>query len=261
MRAFVIALISIAVFVSCGPSDSDKGNRFNRIAGEKLKQSDTLMALAYYDSTRLLPKAVAQVKLAKQKQFAIYNDLKGKLTEHLDSLQREIKLLEKNFVRSKGDFDRYYQYTHKRQVLDRAWDRSFIRIYLDERGEIYLSSNYYGEEWLNHTGLRVYDGKLQAKTAKVVLNDPNNHRSDFDKGKWEKVTYRKEKVNGVIEFIAKNSARNLKAVFLGKRYYYIVLEKFDKEAVRDAWLLSKALKQKKKIKKQITAFDLKMRKL
>ncbi|MCL3782278.1 hypothetical protein EMN47_17980 [Prolixibacteraceae bacterium JC049] len=261
MRASVIALLFISIFVSCGPSDSDRANFYNRIADEKLKQSDTLMALTYYDSTKMIVKAVAQVKMAKQKQYAIYNDLKGKLAARLDSNKVQIQKLEKQFVRSKGDFDRYYQYTHKRQTFDRAWDRSFIRIYLDERGEIYLSSNYYGEQWLNHTGLRVYDGKLQAKTAKVALDDPNNHRSEFDKGKWEKVTYRGDKDNGVIQFIADNVEKNLKAVFLGKRYYYIILEKFDKEAVRDALALSKALKAKKKLELQMKAYASKMEKL
>jgi hypothetical protein len=42
----------------------------------------------------------------------------------------------------------------------------------------------------------------------------------------------------VIEFIANNTDRNLKAVFLGKGQNYIILEEFDKTAVKDALALS-----------------------
>ena len=90
---------------------------------------------------------------------------------------------------------------------------------MDERGELYISSNYHGKEWLDHTGMRVYDGPDQAKTEKVALDSPDNHRSDFMEVKWEKVTYRDGKDNGVIEFIANNTQRHLKAVFLGERYF------------------------------------------
>jgi hypothetical protein len=69
--------------------------------------------------------------------------------------------------------------------------------------------------------------------------------------KWEKVSYRNGKDNGVIEFIAKNADRRLKAVFLGKRYYFIILETYDKEAVKKALELSKALKKRKRLETEI----------
>ncbi len=71
--------------------------------------------------------------------------------------------------------------------------------------------------------------------------------------KWEKVSYRDGKDNGVIEFIAKNADRRLKAVFLGKRYYYIILETYDKEAVKKALELSKAIKKRKHLKQKLKA--------
>jgi hypothetical protein len=83
------------------------------------------------------------------------------------------------------------------------------------------------------------------------LDDPNNHRSDFMGLHWEKVSYTKGRDNGVIQFIADNADRNLKAVFLGQRMYYIVLEKFDKQAVKDALDLSNAIKLRSKLEKEI----------
>jgi hypothetical protein len=120
---------------------------------------------------------------------------------------------------------------------------------------LYLSSNYHGENWLEHTGLRVYDGDDDAKTLKIPIGDPNNHRSDFLEAKWEKVSYRNGKDNGVVEFIANNTERRLKAVFLGKEYYYVILETYDKEAVKDALALSKAIKNKKTLEAEIKSLQ------
>jgi hypothetical protein len=176
----------------------------------------------------------------------------------LDSLQIKISGLEKSFVKEKTEFDRYTQYIHKRQTFQRAWDRSYIQVHLDERGELYLSSNYHGEKWLNHLALRVYDAGDDAKTDTIPLGDPNNHHSDFMDYKWEKVTYRDGAANDVIQFIAGNTERRLKAVFIGNEYYYIILEDYDKMAVKDALALSKALKQKTKLAMEIQVLKKKL---
>jgi hypothetical protein len=154
-------------------------------------------------------------------------------------------------VTEKTEYDRFTQYIHKMQNFDRRWNKSFIQLHLDERGELYISSNYYGEQWLNHVGIRVYDGVFQAKTDTIAIGNPNNHQSEFMNTHWEKVSYKNGKDNGVIQFIADNADRNLKAVFLGKRMYFIVLEAYDKQAIKDALELSNALKHKIQLGKEI----------
>jgi hypothetical protein len=131
-------------------------------------------------------------------------------------------------------------------------------VHLDERGDIYLSSNYYGKGSINHTGLRVYDGEIDAKTDSVPIGDESNRQSDFMEYKWEKVSYRNGKDNGVIEFIANHADRKLKAVFLGKGQYYIILEEFDKTAVKDAMALSKAIKSRNILEKEIQVLQSKV---
>jgi len=148
---------------------------------------------------------------------------------------------------------------HKMQNFERRLNNSFIQLHLDERGELYISSNYYGDQWLNHIGLRVYDGVFQAKTDTVSLTDPNSHQSEFMNTHWEKVSYTNGKDNGVIQFIADHAERNLKAVFLGQRMYFIVLQPFDKQAVKDALALSNALKLKIQLEKEIRELQLKVK--
>lgn len=252
ISAQFLALLAILFFVSCGPSDEDKARVRIDLAKNLLIKNDTAGAILQLDSIpQLYPEAVYSANAAKNLLKEVRFEVMQRKEAELDSVAIQIAELEKLFVKEKTEFDRYTQYIHKRQTFKRAWDRSYIQVHLDERGNLYLSSNYHGENWLDHTGLRVYDSGEDAKTEKIPIGSVDNHRSDFMEAKWEKVSYRNGKDNGVIEFIAKHVDRNLKAVFLGKEYYYIILETYDKEAVRDALALSKAIKKRNKLQKEI----------
>lgn len=252
----ILAVILAVVFVSCGGNEEEKARAKVEYAKTLLSNQDTTGALSQLDSIpRLYPEAIYANKAAADLISEISFSVMQRKETELDSLKVKIEELEKSFEKEKTEFDRYTQYIHKRQTFKRAWDRSYIQVHLDERGELYLSSNYHGENWLDHTGLRVYDSGDDAKTLKIPIGDPNNHRSDFMEAKWEKVTYRNGKDNGVIEFIANNTERNLKAVFLGKEYYYIILETYDKAAVKDALALSKSIKKKAQLEKEIKGLE------
>lgn len=255
----ILISILIVSVVGCGPSDEDKARAKLNQAKSLLAKSDTAAALRHLDSIpKLYPEAVYSANAAKNLISEVNFDLLHRKEAELDSLKVKISELEKPFKKEKTEFDRYTQYIHKRQTFERAWDRSYIQVHLDERGVIYLSSNYHGEKWLNHTALRVYDQGDDAKTEDIPIDNINNHRSDFVDAKWEKVTYREGKDNGVMEFIANNTDRRLKAVFLGDEYYYIILETYDKQAVKDALALSKALKRKNKLEGQIRSLQKKL---
>lgn len=244
--------ILIFALISCGKTYKEKANeKLNEAAG-LCQKGDSIGALVQLDSVLMLyPEAVEVTQKAKNLAQKINSEFLFRKQDQYQKLNEQIVELEKMFSKEKTEYDRFTQYIHKMQGFKRRWNQSFIQLHLDERGELYISSNYYGEQWLNHIGLRVYDGVFQAKTDTVSLNDPNNHHSDFMNTHWEKVSYTKGKDNGVIQFIADNSDRNLKAVFLGQRMYFIVLEQFDKQAVKDALALSNALKLKVQLEKEI----------
>jgi len=252
IQTYFSILLAALFFVACGPSDEDKARAKVNLAKTLLEKNDTVAALRHLDSIpKLYPEAVYAVNASKNLQTEVNFDLLHRKEAEMDSMKVKITELEKPFQKEKTEFDRYTQYIHKRQNFERAWDRSYIKVHLDERGEIYLSSNYHGENWLNHTALRVYDQGDDAKTEEIPVGNVNNHRSDFMESVWEKVTYRDGKDNGVMEFIANNTDRRLKAVFLGNEYYYIILETYDKDAVKSALELSKALKKRNRLEKEI----------
>ncbi|QIA09769.1 hypothetical protein [Draconibacterium halophilum] len=259
ISAQYLVLFVLIIFVSCGPSDEDKARVKIDLAKNLLAKNDTAKAIRTLDSIpKLYPEAMYSANAAKNLLQEVRFQVMQRKEAELDSATVQVAELEKSFVKEKTEFDRYTQYIHKRQTFKRAWDRSYIQVHLDERGELYLSSNYHGENWLDHTGLRVYDSGDDAKTDQIPIDSGDNHRSDFMEAKWEKVSYRNGKDNGVIEFIANNVERNLKAVFLGNEYYYIILETYDKEAVRDALALSKAIKKKNMLKQEIKALEEKL---
>ena len=244
-------LISLLI-VACGPSEEDKARVRLNYAKKLLEINDTTRAVLQLDSIVLLfPKATFSVNAAKNMKYDINFDLLKKKEAELDSAKAQISVLETSFSREKTEYDRYTQYIHKKQTVQGSLTRSFLQVHLDERGEIFLSSNYYGKSAINHVALRVYDGDVSASTDTVPIGDPNNHQSDFMEYKWEKVSYRDGKDNGVIELIANNTDRKLKAVFLGKSQFYIILEDYDKAAVKDALTLSKAIKERNSLEKQV----------
>jgi hypothetical protein len=258
LQIFVFILLTMLLF-SCGRSDRKQAAERLVLAETIYQQGDTITALAQLDSIRkLYPGAIQTIVTADQQKKKICADILFRKQDELDSTLSMIAKMEKKFDAEKTEFDKYTQYIPKRQNFDRRWNKSFIQFHLDELGNLYMSSNYYGERWLKHTGIRVYDRDIQAKTDSVGLNDPNNHCSDFMDYVWEKVSYRNGKDNGVIQFIADHPDRKLKAVFLGKRYFYIWLEEYDKQAARDALKFSALLKKKLALEKEIKSLQSKI---
>ncbi len=252
-------ILFLTVFFSCGKSYKERAAGRLNMAVSICEKGDTVTALQQLDSVQILfSDAVETVEKARKLSNKINSEILFRKQEQFNKVGNQLNELNKLFDKGKTEFDRYSQYIHKMQKFERRWNQSFIQVHLDERGELYISSNYYGAEWLNHTGLRVYDGLFQAKTDSVSLDDPNNHHSEFMNTHWEKVSYKNGKDNGVIQFIADNANRNLKAVFLGKRQYFIVLETFDKQAIKDALSLSNALKMKTELQKEIKELQSKL---
>lgn len=241
------------LFAACKPSDEELARTKLNNAKAMLEKGDTTGAILQLDSVSMFPKAVYSANAAKNMLAEINIDLLHKKEVELDTLTARIQKLEELFDKQKTEFDRFTQYVYKKQNFERAWNKSYLQVHLDERGNLFLSSNYHGKSALNHYAIRVYEGELSAKTDSVPVGSNENHQSDFMDYKWEKVSYLNGKDNGVMQFIADNADRNLKAVFLGRSQFFIILEPFDKQAVKDALALSVAIKQKMILDKEIQA--------
>ena len=175
--------------------------------------------------------------------------------ENLTKANLVIDSLIKEFNPEKGEFDKFTNYIHNRQGTDKTWSRSFIQVYLNEKRDLFLTSNYYRGQWLNHNAISIEGEGLSAKTDSVPIDNVNNHHSEFSGSKWEKVTYHGELTDKVIALIATNSDKKLKSNFKGKSSYIIWLEESDKKAIKTAYDLARTLKVKDAIGKTIAVIE------
>ena len=180
MRNFriVLGILFLFVLFSCGKSTKKMADEKFGMAVSICEKGDSLSALIQLDSIHVLyPEAVEAIEKAKELSRKIYSGFLFRKQDQLGKVFGRLNQLEVMFTKEKTEYDHYTQYVHKMQNSDRRLNHSFIQLHLDERGELFISSNYYGDQWLNHIGLRVYDGVFQAKTDSVPLTDPNNHQS------------------------------------------------------------------------------------
>jgi hypothetical protein len=259
-RLFVFVAIIQTIVSACGPSQPQLAVKKIAIAEELLAKGDTTKGLLQLDSiAKLYPKALSEARTALQISNRINVSKLMLQRENLAKANLIVDSLIKEFIPEKGEFDKYTNYIYNRQGIDKTWSRSFVQVYLNEKGDLSLTSNYYGGQWLNHTSLLVEGEGLSVKTDSVPLDNVNNHHSEFNGSKWEKVTYRGEQADKVIALIATNPDKKLKSVFKGHSSYVIWLEESDKKAILTAYNLSRALKVKDASKKAIAILEKKVK--
>lgn len=248
----VTSAIAAMIFAGCSSVEDKAALRLNH-ARMVLQNQDTVQALLHLDSVEILhPKAAYSVSSAKNLKREIAWEMLQHREKEKDSVEARIVALEQKFIPGKSPFGRNVVYTHKNQVPENRLSNSFLQILTDDKGNLTLISNYYGGQWLEHTRIRVYDGDLEAKTDSVPLGNIDNYRGNFLDARWERVTFRNGRDKGVIELIAANPGKKLKAVYIGKRNQFIILEDRDKEAAKDAFDLSRLIKNRERLTREIS---------
>ncbi len=252
----IFSLLFISAFLfSCGPSEEE-------IAADAFKRAQKLYTEKNFNDTKLLLDSIIENMPGQVEYVTKSHDLLRTITiaeqehnlEFLDSLlvekQEQLKPMMKNFIKS----DEYGSKTiliHKRQKPENSYNRTFIRAHLDMDGNFYISSRYSGDHYIYHDQIKVYYSGSSAMTEEIPDDGFDNRRYEDGGTYWEIVNYKDGKDNGVIDFIAANWNKSLKVQYRGKKYYYIVMEKFDKEAIRDANEIAVVLKEIKRIKDEI----------
>jgi len=169
----------------------------------------------------------------------------------LEKAEPQIEELSGNFYFTEGNGGRPGAYEHKRQTVRNSWNRSFIKVNITEDGEYWLSSKYYGDHWLDHFCVKIYDREIYEFSDTIPLNDPDNRKLQDGNDKWETVDYKGNADSGITPFIIENMDRRLKVRFTGKEHYYIIMETFDKEAVRDGYQLAQVLREVSDLRSKI----------
>lgn len=254
-QSFFILAILVTIFSACGPSPE-------KLASDAFSKAQKLYEAKQFNETKLLLDSII-ANFPGQIEFVTRSkDMLRKITVSeqeqnlvfLDSLlkakQEELEPLMKNFIVS-DEYGAKKVLIHKRQKPENSYNRTYIKANLDIDGNFYISSNYCGTYRLHHDQVKVYNKDQSAITEKIPADGFLNRSFEDGGTVWEIVSYKNGKDNGVIDFIAANYNKPLKVQFIGKKYYYIVMEKFDKEAIRDANEISFVLKEITRIKQEI----------
>ncbi|MCD6332067.1 MAG: hypothetical protein J7L89_02225 [Bacteroidales bacterium] len=250
-----ILILGIGVF-SCS-SDQEKQARIRLEQARNLYhggQLETAMQLLdsiqiwYPDQFGIVGKAL---KLQDSVAYDYHIQLIRSASVMLDSLEPGVKLLSKNFRWIPGKAGQPGMYEHKRQTVRNSWNRTFLKVNINDRGEMWLTSHYYGKEWIDHFCIKVYHRDHYIFSDTIPLSNPWNRKVQDMDDKWETIDFREGTDNGVIGFIVDHNDEPLKVRFTGKKFYYIVMEKFDRLAVKEGYELAQVLSEIYQLKQTI----------
>lgn len=234
--AICIAFAAITL-AGCNQTEKEAQARLDN-ARSMYERNEFFAAKSEIDSLRALyPK---EYKVLKEGQ-ALMRQVELKEAERTiafcDSLLpikiEEAETLKKGFAFEKDSvYEEIGNYIWKQQTIERNVQRCYIRSGVNEKGEIYLASVFYGGAPINHTGLKVStpDGQF-AETASIAYDGGVNYRFK-DLGKTtEVVTYKGEKGLDAAKFIATNVKERIKAEYTGGKPYTLYIADGDKKAI------------------------------
>lgn len=244
--AICIALAAITL-AACNQTEKEAQARLNN-ARSMYERNEFFAAKSEIDSLRALyPK---EYKVLKE-GLVLMRQVELKEAERTiafcDSLLpikiEEAEALKKGFNFEKDSvYEEIGNYIWKQQTIERNVQRCYIRSGVNEKGEIYLASVFYGGAPINHTGLKVStpDGQF-AETASIAYDGGVNYRFK-DLGKTtEVVTYKGEKGLDAAKFISTNVKERIKAEYTGGKPYTIYIADGDKKAIAATFDLATVL--------------------
>lgn len=269
----ILLLLGTAVLLLGGCGNEKEARKDLEHARQLYESRQYSAAKNAVDTLRIrYPKEVAVLKESLTLMRLIERGESERNIEFCDSLipirSEEAEKLKKGFVFEKDSaYEDIGRYIWKQKTLERNVGRSYIRCGVDEKGEIYLASVYFGRAPLNHTGLRLStpDGSF-AETASVPYDGGVNYRFKDLGNTTEIVTYKAENGIDAIKFVyGTDEKTRIKAEYTGGKRFSLTLSNDDKKAIRATFELAIVLsdlesmrKEKEKATKKIAYIDHKL---
>ena len=249
-----LLLLGAVLVTACGDNGESQARQHIEKARVALQKGRFNEAKMQIDSIRTqYPKAfearkegislMQQVDLGEQQRTLAYLDSLLVVQLQMAEVAREGLVLEKDTA-----YQEIGNYFHPKQTVERTLYRSFLRGQVDEKGNMILTSIYWGERHANHHAVKVVakDGTF----AETPASEDVYKSSDLG-WKSEKADYPLGKDGGVVPFIAMNhGVQPMKVHYIGERSYVISLRPEDGEAIVKVYKLSQLLTALEQTKKQ-----------
>lgn len=255
MKKCIYGIFILFLLAACNSAEKKAEERLalaNRLfgqgelAGAKM-EIDSLRAL-YPKEYKVLKKGLKlmrEVEIAEQERNIAFCD------SLLPIRIAELEPLTKGFAFEKDSvYDEIGRYVWKGQTIEKNVERCYIRAGVDEKGEMYLASVYYGKSPIEHTSVKLSTkDSLMAETAAIPYDGGNNYRFDDNGMKTEVVTYKGDAAVDAVKFIYNTPFKErIKVEYRGKKPYVIYLADADRKAIQATYELAAVLNDVEKLK-------------
>lgn len=235
------------IFSACNNQEKEAKARLD-YARNLYEQSEFFTAKNEIDSIRVLyPKEYKVLKEGLNLMRLVEQKEAERTLAYCDSLLpiriEEAEEFRKGFAYEKDSlYEEIGTYIWKQQTIERNINRCYVRCGVNEKGEMYLASVYYGATPINHTSITLStpDG-LYAETATIPYDGGVNYRFKDEGFTTEVVTYKGEAGLDAINFVHSNEKGRIKVEYKGGKPYIIYMADGDKKALAATFLLGGAL--------------------
>jgi hypothetical protein len=252
-----LLLIGFLLWLFSCSNNKDKALVYFENAQDLYETGDYIAARQALDTVKILfPKEFEVQQQSLQLSRRIEIKIQERNTVFCDSMslirQTEADSMKPDFLFEKNpDYDEKGKFIDKRQVLENRLQRSYIRSYVDESGEITLASVYYGSQPIHHSRLKVSNKNGEYVETENIAYDGGTNYAFVDLGMTtEVVSYTKGNESEVIKFIHDNKNQDLKAEYLGGKPYSLSISQGDKNALAKTLELSVILSDIERLKKE-----------
>ncbi len=238
MKRITAYIIFVGLLLgSCGNQEKEARVRLDN-ARKMYEANEFFAAKNEIDSIRILfPKEYKVLKESLNLMREVEIKEAERTLAYCDSLLpiriAEVETLRKDFVYEKDSiYEEVGTFIWKQQTIERNINRCYIRCGVNEKGEMYLASVYYGASPINHTAIKLsIPNGLFAETASIPYDGGVNYRFKDEGFTTEVVTYKGEAGLDAINLIYNNPKERIKVEYQGGKPYTIYMAEADKKAL------------------------------
>lgn len=255
MKKYIGGMFLFLVLAACNGAEKKAEERLAS-ANRMFAQGELASAKMEIDSLRALYpkeykvlkkglKLMREVEVAEQERTIAFCD------SLLPIRVAELEPLTKEFVFEKDSvYDEIGRFVWKGQTIEKNVERCYIRAGVDEKGEMYLASVFFGKTPIEHTSVKLSTkDSLIAETATIPYDGGNNYRFDDNGMKTEVVTYKGDGAVDAVKFIYNTPFKErIKVEYRGKKPYVIYLADADRKAIQATYELAAVLNDIEKLK-------------
>ena len=248
MKKYYVACLMLAIALTgCDNAKREAQERLDK-ARTYYESNNFFAARSEIDSLRAqYPKEVGVLKEALTLMRQVVLKEAERNIAFCDSLMpirlHEADSLKAGFTFEKDSaYEEIGNYIWKQQTIERNVQRCYVRCGVDENGEMYLASVFYGGHPINHTSIKLStpDG-LYAETASIPYDGGVNYHFKDMGSTTEVITYKGTNGQDAIKFIYDHAKERIRVEYKGGKPYIIYMAEADKKALVATYNLATAL--------------------